>query len=382
MNGGDPVLAEWLARARNAPLVEALPQGWKTQRSGHNLACACPRQPGSRDTLNLRPNKHVWLCRRCDKGSGSAIDLMIHTGMAADVFEAAERLTGERRPGRASDPAAREAARRGMESEQAGFAAGRAGEDMHQALAGSVYDAARFETGFASGLKARRLDEAERLQEEGRRERARAIYDHAAHCPREISAYFAARGIAFRPPAWMRFAPALDYWHERAIIHRGPALITPMFAALRQIAAVHVTWIDLACPPKYRPALTDKAGAALPTKKMFGPARGAAMWLTARKPLMLIGEGLETVAAVLTAKPQAGGVAAGSLGAFASLSSSVFMGVEEVILLGDADSERATAEHYLRQAAAAARAAGVKKVRLAFPPAGKDFADLAAREGV
>ncbi len=376
MSGGDPILAEWLARARNAPLTDALPPGWKTRRVGADIACACPRQGGSKDTLNLSSRKHLWLCRRCGQGSGSAIDLMIHTGGAVDVIEAAEKLTREMKPGRGVTPEQRARARRAADSERAGFAAGRAAEDMCQAMAGHAYDVERFEAGYASGRQAHARDEAERLQAQGRRHRAEGFYAAARHDAAAISAYFKARGIAFNPPSWMRWHGCLDYWHAGRVIHAGPAIIAPLFDAVNRRNGVHVTWVDLQAPPKFRPSLTWD-GEKLATKKMFGEARGAAMWLTKRQKRMLIGEGLETVAATLQYCPDFGGMAAASLNAFASLPLGGFVGVEEVVLLGDGDSDREATEFYLLQGAERLKRAGVKSVRLAFAPPGKDFADLA-----
>lgn len=383
MKPSDPAVAAWLMRARNAPLERALPSSLKRKRVGHDIACECPRQARSRDTLNISASKHVWLCRRCGEASGSAIDLMIHIGAAADAFDAAEKLTGEARPGRAVTAEQRAAALRGQESEKAGFAAGRAGEDLHQALAGHEHDVARFEAGFAFGRKARARDEALRLQEQGRIRRAEGFWRQASHNGPAIAAYFAARGIDFTPPGWMRWHQGLDYWHQGRTIHCGPAIVTPLFDHKNARAGVHVTWVDLTAPPKFRPSLTWD-GEKLATKKMFGQARGAAMWLTRRSKRMLIGEGLETVAAALSKVEGFGGMAAGALNSFASLPVTGFANVSEVVLLGDGDSDRAGVEYYLSKAAARLKGAGVASVRIAFAPQGKDFADLALlqKEGV
>lgn len=379
MRGRDLVLAAWLDRARNVELVRALPPGLRQKRRGRDIACSCPRQRGSKDTLNISPAKHMWICRRCAEGSGSAIDLMIHTNGAVDVFDAAEKLTGEAKPGRVVNAAQREEALFALQSERAGFDAARAGEDLHQALAGSEHVTARFEAGFASGLKARACDEQERLQKKGRLKRAVGLYAAARHKPEAIAAYFAARGIAFEPPRWMRWHSCIDYWHDGRIIHGGPAIVTPMLDDKKAMKAVHVTWVDMAAPPKFRPLLKVD-GARLPTKKMFGHAGGAAMWLTPRRPRMLIGEGLETVAAVIAASPDFGGMAAGALNSFTTLPMAVFSDVREAVLLGDGDSDRATTEYYLNMAAARLKEAGVAIVRIAFAPTGMDFADLAQRE--
>lgn len=319
------------------------------------------------------------MCRRCGEGGGSAIDLMIHINGAVDVFDAAERLTGEAKPGRAVNGAQREEARLALQSERAGFEAGRRGDELHQALAGSSHVTARFEAGFAAGLKARARDEVERLQKERRLKRAEGIYQAAWHNPAPIAAYFAARGIAFTPPHWMRWHPCVDYWQAGRVIYRGPAIIAPMFDEKKAIKAIHVTWVDMKAAPKFRPNLTWD-GEKLGTKKMFGEARGAAVWLTKRSKRLLIGEGVETVAAVLSKVDGFGAMAVGALNAFATLPVSGFEAVTEVVLLGDGDSCRQTAEYYLNIAAARLKAAGVASVRIAFAPAGMDFADLAQRE--
>ncbi|HHY50230.1 MAG TPA: P4 alpha zinc-binding domain-containing protein [Alphaproteobacteria bacterium] len=139
----------------------------------------------------------------------------------------------------------------------------------------------------------------------------RGIYLNAAGgAGTEAETYLRRRvGAGALPDAiWenLRFAPAHSYWHGKDARghdverHCGPALIAPLVDLDGRVTGCHQTWIDLAAPPKLRPALRDDAGAPLPAKKMRGHKKGSLIPVLGDldRGRWVVGEGIETVLAV------------------------------------------------------------------------------------
>jgi hypothetical protein len=112
-----------------------------------------------------------------------------------------------------------------------------------------------------------------------------------------------------------------------------------------------------------------------PTKMMLGPCRGGAVRLAPAGGLLMVGEGIETCLAAMQATGHA---------AWAALSTSGLRsldlprGVQDVIVLADGDDpgEAAAldcARRWQREG---------RRVRIARPPRGIDFNDLARRRGL
>ena len=372
---GTTAMAAWFTRAASVSFDRARAlSGLRFIKIGtSDHAAPCPRQPGSRNTLNVSAKKHKWLCRRCCEGGSSAIDFLLHVGAAADAKEAAQRLLGETPPARVGSAGLD----RDMAAKRAGFEAGYSGDNPHALLEAFSYPHSLFMAGFTEGQDKKAREKKEQDNVKSRIARARAMLGAARHDAPAISAYFSARGITFFPPVWMRLARRLAYWHEGKIIHEGPAILTPMVGEGGQITACHATWIDRAAPPKFRPVLKDKDGRALPTKKMFGVAAGTLMRLDPPAPFVLLGEGLETVAAARAALSRTVcGVAAGSLNALEHVPLAAFRAAREVVILGDGDSNAQATRAVLVRAGERLKTAGIAKVRLAMAPAGKDFAQM------
>ncbi len=207
------------------------------------------------------------------------------------------------------------------------------------------------------------------------------------------------RGRGCCPPddlAHLRFLPTLKYKHHRedGSLCRGTfaAQIAPFQSVDREIRAVHVTYLG----PDGRKADVPRA------KKMFGPAWGCAIRFAAPARILAVAEGIETGLSVRRACPDLAIWVAGSLGNVAGDGHedgpvrphpvsgkplpTVYpdmerpgmrlpAGVEEVIILADADGDRPTGEVLVERAARRFTAQGLR-VRVALPPAGMDFNDM------
>lgn len=137
----------------------------------------------------------------------------------------------------------------------------------------------------------RNADEAAKREADGadfrerEREKARGIYRAAIDLRQaRFSAarpYLRGRGCDVPDDRWLRVAADITYWHGQdeagrpSDIHSGPAMVAPFLAPDLSIIGCHITWIDLANPPKLRPMLADPAtGELLPSKKMRGSKKG------------------------------------------------------------------------------------------------------------
>jgi len=223
--------------------------------------------------------------------------------------------------------------------------------------------------------------------------RAREIASRAGADDGRVARYLAARGVrvALVPEALarLRLVRHLACWRAGdppVKVHEGPAMIARIGRA--RGVGVHVTWIA----DGGRARLSD--GGKVP-KKMFGQRGailGAPAVLTEPAPVMLVGEGIETVLAALSAaRLAAPGVrfaaeAALSLGALAGRRRDGAgwvppAGVARVIVLADPSATRPDAARDAFERAAARIAAAGFEARIAVPNGAwdhdADFADLA-----
>ena len=172
-------------------------------------------------------------------------------------------------------------------------------------------------------------------------------------------AYLRARGVhRCRFPA-LRFHPALFYRGDGGV-RRLPALVAAVTGADHAIAGVHRTWLD--------PARPAKAPVPRP-RKALGRVHGLAVRFgDPAPPVLLVGEGIETVLSLVTAMPDtvaAAALSAGSLGAFAPPP-----GVGRLVVARDRDAEgERAAERLARRCARAGVPAQV------IVPQGADFND-------
>lgn len=330
---------ELVEAARGVSLADAAPLlGLKLRGRAREHPQPCPKC-GGRDRFSLNTAKNEWVCRGEGVGGGDAIGMAAHvldldTRSRAGFLGACSAVTGLPVPD---------------------------GEDRESA-ADRAARLARLDEARRRNAEALARAEADQTDfREAERRRARGIYRAAGPLARTpAEAYLRRRAGGLPPGSWLGFSAGTTYWHgqdERGHpvdIFHGPAMIAPFVvfdtaegqgsarrppessgapAQGRRAAAsgaprerdhtvigCHITWIDIANPPKLRPSIVDPAtGEILPTKKMRGSKKGglipiagacsAARWVG--------GEGIENVAAIGAAEGWRGDTfyfAAGDLG--------------------------------------------------------------------
>ncbi len=237
----------------------------------------------------------------------------------------------------------------------------------------------------------------------------------------------------------LRYLPQAAYWHGETVdsrghkspvmIHSGPAMLAAFIRPDGRFGGLHMTWLeDYGARLEFVDAeqqtlqlfrkieLSDPAtGEVLKPKKMRGSKAGASILVAPaiEEPRrLIIGEGIETVLAVWTAHQAAGRPigdtafwAAGDLGNMAGRAIDTVRHptlkrpnghpsrvpgpmpdpddaglaipdtVEELVLLGDGDSEPVLTDNAMTRAARRYARPG-RTIRIAFAPAGKDFNDV------
>lgn len=247
-----------------------------------------------------------------------------------------------------------------------------------------------------------------------------------------VEAYLAGRGL--QVPAsclGLRYQPQMIYWHGETIdshgrsspraLHSGPAMVAAFIRPDGRFGGLHITWLTTD-PPLTKIALIDpETGEILPAKKMRGSKTGAHILIASASPgvvarRLIVGEGIETVLAVWTAYHTAGRDisdmafwAAGDLGNMAGRTTETVPhptlkrpdgraqrvpgpmpdpddsglaipdDVEELILLGDGDSERVLTDYAMERACRRYARPG-RAVRPAFALDEQDFNDVLQSE--
>ncbi|PBC09179.1 P4 alpha zinc-binding domain-containing protein [Mesorhizobium sp. WSM3859] len=382
--------------------------GLKFSGSRYEHPQPCPHCGGT-DTFAFNTAKNKWNCRAGGVGGNDGIGMVAHCeGLdlhrRAHFLEACAIVLGRPVPDQAEQESAEEHVRRLRRIEQ------RRRHNEKQAAAKS------------------QLDFRER-----ERQRARAIYEAAApvgRYGRPVAEYLAARGCGqITSSHWLRYASGLVYWHGQdeggrpVALHAGPAMIAPFMDRSLVAIGCHITWLDLACAPKFRPQLFDPAsGELLPSKKMRGSKKGGLIPLSgdpsARR--WVGGEGIENGAAFAcweNWRPDTFYFAAGDLGNLAGPAAAgsrfahptlkkpdakgvlrpvmvagpvprpdrdaedaMWVGdhVEELVLLADADSERVMTAAAMARARARHARPG-RAIPIVWPRPGCDFAAMAAQ---
>jgi putative DNA primase/helicase len=173
-----------------------------------------------------------------------------------------------------------------------------------------------------------------------------------------VTAYLRTRGITIDPPAVLRYVPTL----RRPDGSSGPAMVARVDDVDGRLIGVHRTWFWLGPAGEWR--RRDRAS--------LGPVRGGAVCLSPAAETLLIGEGIETCLAAMTATAMSGWAALSTSGLTALILPPV---VRTVIILADHDlsgagelAARTAAERWLREG---------RRVRIALPPKpGTDMADV------
>ncbi|WP_158669958.1 DUF7146 domain-containing protein [Bradyrhizobium guangdongense] len=377
-------------RARN-PIADIAMGYTKLRRAGGRLVGPCPICGGkvSSQRFEVVEKDGTWLCAVCPDG-GDVIRL-VEKVEGCDFRAAIERLGGR-----------------------------------------TAIDAARAKELFEERERKRLAREKTSADyREAERKRLHRTWKQTQPIHGTIAArYLEGRGLQLpeRCPG-LRFAPAMPYWHGETIddhgrkagprkIHEGPAMVGAFIRPDGKFGGLHLTWLydneyesDL---PRKAEILDPDSGEVLNAKKMRGSKTGAyiAIQMHDAPRRLVIGEGIETVLSVWTAMHQAGRPlddmafwAAGDLGNLAGRANrtvnhpmlkrpngqpqkvpdrfpdledpglSIPDTVEELILLGDGDSERVLTENAMERAARRYARQG-RVIRIAFAPAGLDFNDL------
>jgi hypothetical protein len=377
-----PQEQDWIDEAAQANRFAVLaPLSPKLKRNGGEWEGPCPVCGGT-NRFSINDKKNVFNCRGCNPKNN--IIKFVQYVNGCGFFEAVEYITGRPHPkGYTELPAAK--AKR--EAEQA----------------------ARKEK-YKQEQDQRDKQEAQRVKQAT--ERFIALYKAAAPIYGTLAqTYLAKRGIAALPTTTaLRFAAALDYWHNGQKLHTGPALLAPFVNHKGVITGGHQTWIDLS-QPKGKLSLIHE-GNPLPAKKMVGEVMGSHLPLVGEEypfkkfescttQRLYLGEGIETTLAVwLALGEDALYWAAGSLGNMSGIAqNSVPNPVQEgryvqgdvpnfarpalalpasithLIILQDGDSDPLMTDLAMKRAAHR-YAAECRHIQVFRAPKGKDFADI------
>lgn len=373
-------------RARNS-LADVAGGYVKLRRAGSKLVGPCPICGGKVNSqrFEILDNGESWVCAVCPDG-GDVIRL-VEKAEGCDFLAAIERLGGRR--------------------------------EVDAAEAKAIFEA----------REKKRLDREKTAAGYREAERKRLWRTWKGALPvheTPVERYLAGRGLQL--PAvcpGLRYLPSAPYWHGESIdsngrkspvmIHSGPAMLAAFIRGDGTFGGLHTTWLDGGVRP-IKIELTDPAtGEVLNSKKMRGSKTGAHITVMPLNPSprsLVIGEGIETVLAVWTAYKIAGRPttdtefwAAGDLGNLAGRAIetvkhptlkrpngqaqrvpgpmpdpddaglSIPDSVEELVLLGDGDSDSVLTQYAMTRAARRYSQAG-RIIRIAFAPDGKDFNDV------
>jgi DNA primase len=366
------------------------------KRAGKDMAGCCPFHNERSPSFYVVERKGFWFCFGCG-AKGSAIDFRMRY-WREDFGEAVRRLAA----------------------------------DVGLALPGEAALSRKPNPVVARASP--KEDEAERLRDALR---ARDLWRRCVPAAGTlVETYLRARGITIPVPPSLRFYQHMPYWIAGADsadppikIGEFPAMVAPIQARDSAVIGLHRTY--LAHDGSAKLAANAPSGDALVAKKMTGRSFGGAVRFTPARPVLAIGEGIETCLTVLQARPSKwgpdlavwaalslGNLAGGGAGegrrrapddpktlaaykakqAWPRLPSEIpdmdrpgFVppeGTRELILLADADNkDPPAAEALLRRAANRYAAMGLT-VSIARPAEGHDFnsmlrADsLRARDGL
>lgn len=383
MTDRDPEFQAWIDRARDVPIMEvAAMVGVAARPDGQ----PCPNCGGT-DRFNINKKQNRAYCRHCMPEGVDGIGLYEKV-VGVSFIESCTAILNQ-------DPPQREqrAEPRPIDHERDQM---RREVQKDREIAAAVQD------------KAERAKKANRAQE---------VFDSAKPIRGTWGdAYFKARGIilAREQADFLRFVPEHPFYHgvdenkKPITIGHWPAVVTLMRDAAGNAIGLHCTYLDHQKPVKayiVPPGEND----AINPRKMYGTA--GLIWLSPPRPVMAIGEGVETTASwyQLGIGPDECGIAAaGSLGnmsgkALGTVPHPRFPkrtvpngipdpeapgmpipdGVRELILLGDADGDGLNVRAHLLTAARRHAAAGrTVSIHMSPLPEGEkkfDFNDVLMR---
>ncbi|MCB2106372.1 MAG: hypothetical protein KDE14_01670 [Rhodobacteraceae bacterium] len=420
-NPVDQVAAQWVTLRRKGP-----------ERRGQFVGpCPiCSRNSNSKSAGRFECDADKWVCAVC--GDGGDVIRLVMKREGVDFRTALDRLGGVR--DEAPTPAL--ARKRGMKDYDAGVAL----DDplnVPPAYDGRPELVAAWRDGWRT---AKRRADYEMFARERERKRLLRFWNEAAGDAHRR--YLAGRGLLVPRSAQLRTHAAMPYFadgreNEPLLIHTGPAMLAPFFDIAGAFIGLHITWLDpvfadgAAAPDAIVAALRKNKGKALIVhpdtgevliaKKMRGTKRGGYIDLggwpcnDGSYRRMISGEGIETVLSPFTAMARARRLkpgdlfrCAGDLGNLAGKASATVAHptlkadagrpqrvpgpepdlsspampvpetIEDLILLGDGDSDPVLTRHALARAGVR-HARDNRIVRVCFAADGHDFNDMLPR---
>ena len=263
----DPDVEAWIDQARSTDILEvATDMGAVLKRSAGEYVGPCPRCNGT-DRFAVKPSEQVFNCRGAV--GGDVIALVMHV-RDVPFMEACEIINGHPAPRRESQ----------ARSIDPDVARERREERKDQEIARA---------------------EAEQAKQERAADRAARIFSESKPIAGTLAeVYLRRRGIFLKPAmaADLRFAAGLEYrgYPDHDANEEIPLGVFPcMVAAIRNVAGeivgLHRTYLDPNEPAKLKPPGDTRQNKA---KKSFGTVMGGAIRLGPIKPIMAIGEGIET----------------------------------------------------------------------------------------
>jgi hypothetical protein len=272
---------EWIDEARRVTVAGyCAARGLKIRPGDAGQPCpGC----GGRDRFSINTRKNVWNCR-ASGFSGDAIALAQHID-GLDFLGACEAVTGRAPPGRDARETPQE--RREREERLAAREEQRIAEEARRAREQNAYR------------------EAERRRAWGFWQRSIPIEATPAE------AYLERRRIRPHATSRLRFAAEMELWTEsrRTVARKGPAMLAAIEGVDGRFTGVHVTWIDLDAPKGKAETIDPETGLMLPAKKVRGSLKGGSIRMVSggQKPKRwFLGEGIETVLSVYWSLVEAG----------------------------------------------------------------------------
>ncbi|CAM5576451.1 hypothetical protein MAUB1S_09693 [Mycolicibacterium aubagnense] len=281
-------IKEFVEEARGVSIEEAAKRiDLKFKPRGYEHPQPCP-QSGGVDRFSFNTKSNVWVCRGCGTGGHDAIGMVAHCEdldlkKQDGLLEVCSLVLGKEIP------------------------AGGAQESDEDRLARQERKAARQRAAEADKEKREKqvfdFREAERTKSRGIVSAAQPLQSMVGS---PVHRYLADRGCGTYQGRWLRYSPNQTYWHgqdERGdpiSLHTGPAMVVPYVDATMAVIGCHITWIDLNQKPKFRPLIVDnETGEILPTKKMRGSKKGGLLPLLGGPSALrwVAGEGIENTLA-------------------------------------------------------------------------------------
>ncbi len=274
MTDRDPEFEAWINRAKEVPLDEVVTMlsRWRYEERGHEIVGPCPVCGGKDDKLQVSATGKGWLCRDGAKGL-DGVGLVMHCERL-EFVPACEFVLNEAPPKRD-----RKAEPRPID------------HDADRA----AYDARKDKE---------LLDRAKDVDlREKKASRSQVVFDSGKPIRGTwADKYLRVRGINLAPEqaGFLRFIPNHPYYEgvdengALKVIGYYPAFVALMRDKQGTACGMHCTYLDSQEPIKAKIEVTDTNGKTvrLNPRKMYGTA--GLIWLSPIKPIMAVGEGIET----------------------------------------------------------------------------------------